>query len=293
MNNVQIQFENVSMSYCEPDEILYKGDVLSNITIQIRKGEFVAVIGSNGSGKSTFAKLTNGILYPTKGRVYVNGLDTSLPENEITIRKSCGLVFQNPDNQLVASIVEEDVAFGPENLGIPPKEIRTRVDDALKAVGMYEYRLHETHRLSGGQKQRVAIAGIIAMQPECIVLDEPTAMLDPQGRRDVRRIIRKLNRENGITVILITHFMEEAVEADRVILIDQSRIVGDGTPYEIFSDTDLLERSKLSIPEPTQLFCKLRSGGLELPGLPLTEEQFADAFESIINTHNGEKNVTN
>ena len=217
---ILIRFDDVSFSYDDDEQ---QTPAVEHISFEVNKGEFVAVLGRNGSGKSTVAKLSNSIYIPSSGKVTVDGDDTSVAENELPIRKKVGVVFQNPDNQIVASIVEEDVAFGPENLGVEPKELRLRVDEALKSVGMYEYRRHETHRLSGGQKQRVAIAGMIAMRPRCLVLDEPTAMLDPQGRRDVMKTVKSLNKNMGMAVVFITHFMDEAVKADRIIVIDEGK----------------------------------------------------------------------
>ena len=264
-------FDNVSFSYNEDDE--NPSFAVKDVSFSVRKGEFLVILGHNGSGKSTLAKLSNAILIPTTGKVFVNGMDTSLPENEIPVRKNVGVVFQNPDNQIVSSIVEEDVAFGPENLAVDPKEIRIRVDEALKAVGMYERRFSETHRLSGGQKQRVAIAGIIAMRPGCIVLDEPTAMLDPKGRADVLNTIRALNKDHGISVVLITHFMEEAVYADRVLVIDQAQIRAVGKPREIFSQREMLKECGLELPDTAKLCDKLRDRGIGIRDDILTEEE--------------------
>ncbi|MBQ6022451.1 MAG: energy-coupling factor transporter ATPase [Clostridia bacterium] len=264
-------FDNVSFSYNEDDE--NPSFAVKDVSFSVRKGEFLVILGHNGSGKSTLAKLSNAIFIPTTGKVFVNGMDTSLPENEIPVRKNVGVVFQNPDNQIVSSIVEEDVAFGPENLAVDPKEIRIRVDEALKAVGMYERRFSETHRLSGGQKQRVAIAGIIAMRPGCIVLDEPTAMLDPKGRADVLNTIRALNKDHGISVVLITHFMEEAVYADRVLVIDQARIRAVGKPREIFSQREMLKECGLELPDTAKLCDKLRDRGIGIRDDILTEEE--------------------
>ena len=237
----------------------------------------VAIDGPAGAGKSTIAKLSNSIYLPTEGKVFVNGMDTADEKNEMNCRKTIGVVFQNPDNQIVASIVEEDVAFGPENLCVPQKELRERVDEALHSVGMYDYRHHETHKLSGGQKQRVAIAGILAMRPQCIVLDEPTAMLDPKGRREVMKAVRKLNKEEGITVLFITHFMEEAVEADRVMVVDDGKVLLDGTPAEIFRQSTLLQKVGLDVPEVARLAATLRENGVDL-GDVLTEDAFVNAF---------------
>ena len=255
---------------------------LRGIDLDINRGEFIAIVGHNGSGKSTLAKHFNSLYLPTSGKVIVDGTDTADEEHLFEIRKKVGLVLQNPDNQIVAGVVEEDVAFGCENLGIPSDEIRRRVDEALKAVDMYEYRRHSPDKLSGGQKQRVAIAGIIAMEPECIVLDEPTAMLDPGGRDEVISAVMKLNRERGITVILITHYMEEAVLADRVIMTDGGRILLDGAPREVFSQVELLKEHRLDVPQATELIYKLRCSGLELPECVLTESECADAIIKLI-----------
>lgn len=246
-----IECRDLHFSYSEES-----GEALHGVDLDIEKGSFVALLGHNGCGKSTMAKLFNGMLVPTSGTVTVDGIDTAVEETQLDVRRRVGLVQQNPDNQLVAGIVEEDVAFGPENLGIEPAEIRRRVDAALKAVNMYEYRDHAPHKLSGGQKQRVAIAGVLAMQTECIVLDEPTAMLDPMGRAEVMSTVHRLNKELGITVVLVTHFMEEAVGADRIVVMDSGRIVMDGTPAEVFSQTDKVRECGLDIPQPTEL-CRL------------------------------------
>ena len=249
-----ISVENLSYHYESNDENnLTKVDVIKNLNMEVKKGEFLCVLGHNGSGKSTLAKHFNAILLPCGGKVYVDKMDTADEEKCVDIRSNVGLVLQNPDNQLVASVVEEDVAFGPENLGVPPKEIRKRVDNALKAVDMYEYRKNAPYKLSGGQKQRVAIAGIIAMEPSCIVLDEPTAMLDPRGRQEVMDTITKLNRERGITIVLITHYMDEAVKADRVIVMDDGKILTEGTPKEVFSQVDLIKEHSLDVPQATEI----------------------------------------
>lgn len=257
-------------------------EVLKGVNLEIKKGEFVALLGHNGSGKSTIAKMFNAMLLPAGGRVYVEGMDTLDESLLYEIRRRVGLVLQNPDNQLVASIVEEDVAFGPENLGIAPEEIRRRVDDALKAVEMYDYRLNAPYKLSGGQKQRIAIAGIIAMQPECIVLDEPTAMLDPRGREEVLRTIHKLNQEKGITIVLITHYMDEAVQASRVVVMDNGQILLQGTPEEVFAHVELLKKHKLDVPQATELIYRLRASGYPLPECVLNEEDCVAALERIL-----------
>lgn len=256
MSEKLIELKNVTFTYDGDDEEEKRQSALTDIDLTINKGEFVAVLGHNGSGKSTLAKLCNAVYEPTEGNVTVKGIVSGSEENDDKIRRVVGMVFQNPDNQIVATIVEDDVAFGPENLGIEPKEIRKRVDDALKSVNMYELRHREPHKLSGGQKQRVAIAGVLAMQTECIVLDEPTAMLDPMGRAEVMSTVHRLNKELGITVVLVTHFMEEAVGADRIVVMDSGRIVMDGTPAEVFSQADKVRECGLDIPQPTEL-CRL------------------------------------
>ena len=252
-----IEFQNVSFSY-GTDEGEERVDVIENLNLNIEKGSFTAVLGHNGSGKSTLAKLTNGILFPQQGKVLVDGSETKPDDSIFDIRKKVGMVFQNPDNQIVASIVEEDVAFGVENLGVPPQECRRRVDDAMKTVGIYEQRLKAPHKLSGGQKQRVAVAGIIAMKPECIVLDEPTAMLDPSGRAEVLETIKKLNTEDGITVVLITHYMDEAVQADRVVVMDGGQIVMDDTPQNVFAKVDEVKSYGLDVPQATELVHRMK-----------------------------------
>ena len=256
MSEKLIELKNVTFTYDGDDEEEKRQSALTDIDLTINKGEFVAVLGHNGSGKSTLAKLCNAVYEPTEGTVTVKGIVSGSEENDDKIRRVVGRVFQNPDNQIVATIVEDDVAFGPENLGIEPKEIRKRVDDALKSVNMYELRHREPHKLSGGQKQRVAIAGVLAMQTECIVLDEPTAMLDPMGRAEVMSTVHRLNKELGITVVLVTHFMEEAVGADRIVVMDSGRIVMDGTPAEVFSQADKVRECGLDVPQPTEL-CRL------------------------------------
>lgn len=259
-----IDVKKVSFSY-PAQEGKVAEPVLREVSLSIEQGEFVALLGHNGSGKSTLAKLFNGMLRPTSGRVTIDGRDTNDDAQTFEIRRRVGLVLQNPDNQLVASIVEEDVAFGPENIGIPPQEIRRRVDNALRDVDMYDYRLSAPHKLSGGQKQRVAIAGIIAMEPDCIVLDEPTAMLDPKGRQEVLSTIRRLNREKGITIILITHYMEEAALADRVVVMDDGQILLDGRPRQVFSQVELLKEHQMDVPQSTELVDQLRHRGIPLP----------------------------
>ena len=247
--------------------------VLDGVSLEIEEGSFVAVLGHNGCGKSTLAKHMNAILLPSGGTVYVDGIDTADENRLLDIRRAVGMVFQNPDNQIVANVVEEDVAFAPENLGVPPDEIRQRVDDALKAVGMYQYREHAPHLLSGGQKQRVAIAGVIAMRPRCIVLDEPTAMLDPIGRKDVLRTIKELNQKRGVTVVLITHHMDEAAQAGRLIVMAKGRVVADGAPKEVFSQVEELQRVGLTVPQTTQLLWELRQAGCDVPLDALSDEE--------------------
>ncbi len=260
-----IEFDNVTFAYEENEENLTAENVIENMSLKIKKGDFVAVLGHNGCGKSTLAKLCNAILLPQQGKVYIDGIDTADEEKLYDIRQRVGMVFQNPDNQIVATIVEDDVAFGPENLGVEPSEIRRRVDEALKNVGMYEFRNFEPHKLSGGQKQRVAIAGIIAMKTDCIVLDEPTAMLDPRGRREVMATVKHLNEEYGITVIFITHYMDEAVKANRVIVMDEGRIVFDGKPKDVFVNIKRLKEIGLDVPEATELTHMLIEKGVTLP----------------------------
>ena len=256
--------------------------VLDGVTLSIEAGSFVAVLGHNGSGKSTLAKHMNAILLPSGGTVYVDGIDTADEDRLLDIRRAVGMVFQNPDNQIVANVVEEDVAFAPENLGVPPEEIRQRVDDALKAVNMYGYREHAPHLLSGGQKQRVAIAGVIAMRPRCIVLDEPTAMLDPTGRRDVLNTIKTLNRERGVTVVLITHHMDEAAQAGRLIVMAKGKVVADGAPKAVFSQVEELQKVGLTVPQTTQLLWELRHEGCDVPLDALSDEECAQALYKLL-----------
>ncbi len=274
-----LSFQQVRFTY---DEEAGTRPALQGISFTVKEGEFLCMLGHNGSGKSTVAKLANALLVPDSGTVLVDGADTKDPEKQLEIRKTVGIVFQNPDNQIVASIVEEDVAFGPENLCLPPEEIRRRVDDALRAVDMYDYRLQETYRLSGGQKQRVAIAGMIAMRPKCVIFDEPTAMLDPKGRRSILGTIKALNREFGLTVVLITHFMEEAAAADRVIVLDDGNILLEGTPREVFSHTDTLVSSGLEAPDTAKLCYELNRRGVPMPADVLTENEFTGAFLKLL-----------
>ena len=278
-----ISLENVVFSYTDDENEKSVKNAVDGVSLDIKKGEFVALLGHNGCGKSTIAKHLNAMLLPDSGRVLIDGDDTSDEEKTYDIRKKVGLVLQNPDNQLVASIVEEDVAFGPENLGIPPQEIRERVDYALKAVGMYEYRDHAPFKLSGGQKQRVAIAGILAMLPECIVLDEPTAMLDPNGRDEVLSTLLKLNKEKNITVVLITHYMDEAVLADRVVVMDSGKILTQGTPDQVFSQVELLKKHRLDVPQSTELANKLCGCGVKIDKMPLDTEACVKMLEEVLN----------
>ena len=269
-----IEFQNVTFSYDEDEESGNIGEtIVENFSLQIKKGDFVAVLGHNGCGKSTIAKLCNGINIPQSGKVIVDGIDTADEEKINDVRQKVGMVFQNPDNQIVATIVEDDVAFGPENLGVEPKEIRRRVDEALKRVGMYDFRLSEPHKLSGGQKQRVAIAGIIAMQPQCIVLDEPTSMLDPRGRKEVMDTIKMLNSEYGITVVIITHYMDEAAKANRVIVMEKGEVIIDGKPREVFGHIELLKKVGLDVPESTFLARELKNEGVDIKGDILTVDE--------------------
>ena len=275
-----ITTEHVTFRYDENAE--GEAGILSDITLSIRRGEFLTLLGRNGSGKSTLAKHFNAMLLPTLGKVFVQGMDTADETVLYEIRRRTGLVFQNPDHQLVSSIVEEDIAFGPENLGIPSAEIRQRVDDALKAVDMLDYVKHAPHKLSGGQKQRVAIAGIIAMRPDCIVLDEPTAMLDPRGRREVLETIHKLNKEYGITIVLITHYMDEAVNSDRIVVMDDGKIITEGTPREVFSQVERLKAAQLDVPQATELLYELKQAGFPLPAGILTPEECVETLALLL-----------
>ena len=284
--NPFIKVSGLSYKYDDDESIVKQAPVLNNVSLEINQGEFVAVLGHNGSGKSTFAKLLNMILIPTEGEIVINGKNINDPnitdEDVLELRKNIGMVFQNPDNQLVATIVEDDIAFGPENLGIPSEEIRKRVDDALRDVGMTEYARHEPHRLSGGQKQRVAIAGILAMMPSCIIFDESTAMLDPMGRKEVMNSIIRLNREKNITVVMITHYMEEAAMADRIVVIDDGKILLDGTPFEVFEEEELLKSCGLNVPQCTALVHMLKRDGVDIGGNCINIEQCADAIAELI-----------
>lgn len=275
-----IKAENLVFSY--PDEPEGHPPVLRGIDLEIETGTFVAILGHNGSGKSTLAKHINALLTPTEGKMWVDGLDTSDPENLLEVRGRVGMVFQNPDNQIVASVVEEDVAFGPENLGVPPDEIRQRVDGALRMVGMYELRAHSPHLLSGGQKQRVAIAGVIAMMPKCIVLDEATAMLDPSGRKETVDTIRSLNEDYDITVVLITHHMDEAAQAQRLIVMSEGQIIDDGPPKEVFQHVDTLRAAGLDVPETVSLLYELRKSGVDVPLDALSDEACANVLTKLL-----------
>ena len=282
MQSPFIKCENVSFRYGEEKDSLL---ALKNVSLEIEKGQFVAILGHNGSGKSTLAKHFNAVLTPTEGKITVNGIDTADEERVFELRREVGMVFQNPDNQIVATIVEEDVAFAPENLGVEPSEIRKRVDDALEAVSMSKYKKHQPHKLSGGQKQRVAIAGVLAMGPECIVLDEPTAMLDPKGRADVVKTVKKLN-EQGVTVVFITHYMDEAAQAKRVVVIDEGEVLIDGTPHYVFQNAGLLTSVGLDVPQSTSLMFLLRRYGLQVPLAVLTEEECISVLSDILTRKN-------
>lgn len=281
-DKVIIKFDNVSFAYKADEAETVATGVVDGFSLAVPEGQFLAVLGHNGCGKSTIAKLMNGILVPDSGKIIVDGIDTSDDNRVMDVRKTVGMVFQNPDNQIVATIVEDDVAFGPENLGVDPKEIRQRVDDALKAVGMYEFRGREPHRLSGGQKQRVAIAGVLAMNTKCVVMDEPTAMLDPYGRQEVMDTIRMLNKERGITVILITHYMDEAVKADRVVVMDKGQIVLDGEPKNVFRHVEKLKQLGLDVPQATELAYRLRKAGFKIADDILDEEECAAAILRVL-----------
>ncbi|MCD7731382.1 MAG: energy-coupling factor transporter ATPase [Oscillospiraceae bacterium] len=282
MENI-ISVQDVEFSYpADPESNEPAKVILKGVSLDIEKGGFTAVLGHNGSGKSTAAKHMNAILLPDKGKVYVEGIDTSDETKIFDIRSHVGMVFQNPDNQIVATIVEEDVAFALENMGVPHDEMRKRVDEALKSVGMYEYREHAPHMLSGGQKQRIAIAGIIAMRPDCIVLDEPTAMLDPNGRRDVMKTIQSLNKDYGITIVLITHYMDEAAQADRIVVMDEGEIVMDGVPKEIFSKVEEMKKIGLDVPQVTELMYELGKKGIKSDTHIINEEECTEALLKLL-----------
>jgi len=281
MKKRMLRTEKLVFEYIRRDE---EGNVeeilraLDDVSLEVQKGEFVAILGHNGSGKSTVAKHINALLSPTEGAVFVNDMDTQDEEHLWEIRKSAGMVFQNPDNQIIATVVEEDVAFGPENIGVPTEEIWRRVEESLEKVGMTAYRTHSPNKLSGGQKQRVAIAGIMAMRPDCIILDEPTAMLDPVGRKEVMKTVHELNKIEGVTVLLITHYMDEVIDADRVIVMDEGKIVMQGTPRQIFSQVDKLKGYRLDVPQVTELAYELKKQGVPMPEVVLTVEEFTAAY---------------
>ena len=274
--NKMIECKNVVFKYSTGEEI--EKLAIDGLNLEVNEGEFLVVLGHNGSGKSTVAKHMNALLVPTEGTVIVNGLDTSDENNVWDIRATAGMVFQNPDNQLVATIVEEDVAFGPENLGVPPEEIRKRVYDALEKVGMSEYKKHAPHLLSGGQKQRVAIAGILAIQPKCIIFDEPTAMLDPSGRREVMENIKELNKKHGITVILITHYMDEAAQADRVVVMDKGKVIMEGIPRDIFSEVETMKKIGLDVPQVTEICYELKKAAINIDTKILNVNEMVNAL---------------
>lgn len=286
-----IQTEKLVYEYEKRDEegnVIGTSRAIDEVDIEAKEGQFIAILGHNGSGKSTLAKHLNAILMPTEGSVWVNGKNTSNPDELWNVRQSAGMVFQNPDNQIIGTVVEEDVGFGPENLGVPTDEIWQRVEESLKAVGMIEYRHHSPNKLSGGQKQRVAIAGVVAMEPKCIVMDEPTAMLDPVGRREVLKTVHKLRKQKKVTVILITHYMEEVVDADKIFVMDHGKVVMEGSPKEIFSKVDELKSYRLDEPQVTILADELRKRGLDIPKGILRKEELVEAVERLT-SENGEK----
>lgn len=286
-----IQTEKLVYEYEKRDEegnVIGRSRAIDEVDIEAKEGQFIAILGHNGSGKSTLAKHLNAILMPTEGSVWVNGKNTSNPDELWNVRQSAGMVFQNPDNQIIGTVVEEDVGFGPENLGVPTDEIWQRVEESLKAVGMIEYRHHSPNKLSGGQKQRVAIAGVVAMEPKCIVMDEPTAMLDPVGRREVLKTVHKLRKQKKVTVILITHYMEEVVDADKIFVMDHGKVVMEGSPKEIFSKVDELKSYRLDVPQVTILADELRKRGLDIPKGILRKEELVEAVERLT-SENGEK----
>ena len=279
MNEDMIKFQDVTYKYTSiEDDKEVERYAVKGIDLKVKKGEFLVVLGHNGSGKSTIAKHINALVQPSSGTVTIDGMDTSKEENLWDIRSKAGMVFQNPDNQLVATIVEEDVAFGPENLGIEPKEIRRRVDESLKKVGMSEYKRHAPHLLSGGQKQRIAIAGVLAMKPDCIVFDEPTAMLDPSGRKDVLNSIIDLNKNYGITIVLITHYMDEAAMGDRIVVVDDGKIIMEGVPKKVFSQVETMKKIGLDVPQVTELSYELRKEGIDIDSEILNIDEMVDAL---------------
>ena len=276
-----VQTEKLIFEYEKRDEegnVIGKSRAIDEVDIDVKEGQFIAILGHNGSGKSTLAKHINAILVPTEGTVWVNGLDTTDPAELWNVRQSAGMVFQNPDNQIIGTVVEEDVGFGPENLGVPTDEIWQRVEESLKAVGMIDYRHHSPNKLSGGQKQRVAIAGVVAMEPKCIVLDEPTAMLEPVGRKEVLKTVKKLREQKKVTVILITHYMEEVIDADKIYVMDHGRVVMEGTPKEVFSQVDELKKYRLDVPQVTILADELKKQGLDIPSGILRKEELVEAL---------------
>lgn len=277
MSQEMIKCENLVFKYTSHEDGIEKY-AINGVDLTVNKGEFLVVLGHNGSGKSTLAKHMNALLIPSDGYVYVDGLNTKDKDNVWDVRSKAGMVFQNPDNQMVATIVEEDVAFGPENLGVDPKEIRKRVDESLEKVGMSEYKRHAPHLLSGGQKQRVAIAGILAMQPECIIFDEPTAMLDPSGRKEVLRNIKEINKEYGITIVLITHYMDEAAQADRIVVMDEGKLILEGNPKDVFSQVELMKKIGLDVPQVTELSYELRKEGIDLDSKIINVDEMVDAL---------------
>lgn len=277
MSQEMIKCENLVFKYTSHEEGIEKY-AINGVDLTVKKGEFLVVLGHNGSGKSTLAKHMNALLLPTDGIIYVDGINTKDEDKVWDVRAKAGMVFQNPDNQMVATIVEEDVAFGPENLGVDPKEIRKRVDESLEKVGMSEYKRHAPHLLSGGQKQRVAIAGILAMQPECIIFDEPTAMLDPSGRKEVINNIKEINKEYGITIVLITHYMDEAAEADRIVVMDDGKLIMGGTPKEVFSQVELMKKIGLDVPQVTELSYELSKEGIDLDSKIINVDEMVDAL---------------
>ncbi|MDY6012528.1 energy-coupling factor transporter ATPase [Clostridium sp.] len=277
MSQEMIKCENIIFKYTSHEDGIERY-AINGVDLTVKKGEFLVVLGHNGSGKSTLAKHMNALLLPTEGNVYVDGLNTNDENNLWDVRSKAGMVFQNPDNQMVATIVEEDVAFGPENLGVDPKEIRKRVDESLERVGMSEYKRHAPHLLSGGQKQRVAIAGILAMQPECIIFDEPTAMLDPIGRKDVLKTIKEINKEYGITIVLITHYMDEAAQADRIVVMDKGKLIMEGTPKKVFSQVELMKKIGLDVPQVTELSYELNKEGIKLDKEIINVDEMVEAL---------------
>ena len=279
-----IDIKNLVFEYIRRDEEGNTEEIeraIDGVELEVNEGDFIAILGHNGSGKSTLAKHLNALLVPTEGTVWVNGYDTKDVSNLLNIRQSAGMVFQNPDNQIIASVVEEDVGFGPENMGVPTEEILTRVKDSLAAVGMSGYAKHSPNKLSGGQKQRVAIAGIMAMKPKCIVLDEPTAMLDPIGRKEVLKTVHKLNKNDNITIILITHYMDEVIDADMIFVMEEGKVVLQGTPREVFSEVERLESYRLDVPQVTKLAYELKQSGVPIDGTVLTVEEFREAIKNV------------